>query len=142
MGAVYGAAATLTITNVDDIGAATTAITTPGTVDDITYGLLATDTSIAENIQVAQGGTGNNDDQITVQIMSGDCTTGTVEYTITTTGAASDVNSGISTINLDSNSNFGALAPFTQASGSGLTSSGLPVSLIDCVKITITAPTP
>ena len=121
IGAVYASAATLGITGVDTIGSNESVVTGSGTITDVTFG-LATDISIAKNAQVTLPTSGTSSDQLDFLILSGSCS-GTTEFTISTTGA-----SGLRTINLDSNGG---------GSGTNVTSTGLAVDLIDCVKFTV-----
>ena len=127
MGAVYGAAATLTITDVDDIGSVSTSITAPETITNIAYG-LSSNSSIAANVQIDMSGGGEVTDTVDLQILSGSCG-GTVEFTISTTGSTST-----RIINLDTNGGG--------TGGSNVGSLGLNVSAIDCVVLTITDTTP
>ena len=56
VGAVYGAAATLSVSGVDDLGSATTDVKSPGvstvTVTDVRYNLLASDASKIASVTV------------------------------------------------------------------------------------------
>ena len=131
IGAAYGTAASLTVGGVDDIGAGEQAIANPGSYTDVTYTLLAADNSIASKVGINSNGTGELSDVVNIAITETDCN-GAIQFTIATTGA-----SAAKDVNLDSNSGNGAVAPYTQASGDGLTSTGLPVSLIDCIKISV-----
>ena len=121
IGAVYGTAATLNLTGVDDIGFDQEVVNAPGAVSDISFG-LATDISVAKNAQITLPTTGSINDTLNFSILSTSCS-GTLEFTISTTGA-----SGVRTINLDSNGG---------GNGPNLTSTGLSVTLIDCVKLTV-----
>lgn len=121
IGAVYASAATLGITGVNSIGSNESEVTGSGTITDVTFG-LDTDISIASTAVVTLPASGSGTDILDFLILSGSCS-GTTEFTINTTGA-----SGSRTINLDSNGG---------GTGPNLTSAGLAVSQIDCVKFTV-----